>query len=247
MFLQLGDVVLPVVSVYLHGLHCPLSGRVDELSKATGVAVVTLAILSAWILFEDETGGVAVVRPLHRHEPRLGGVWKECGLVQLLQLGVGSSEPGEVVVVVSVVHGHRLVPLPTVRVAGEPSESLTSTPVSGVRGPGVRHLIHLVARDGHHLASKPGHQLWWEIDGTVPCPVDLTVQGLHLAIHVKMLHLPGHVGLEVGGVGAGGPRPVRGGARRVTDGIGDTSLVHVVTPHQHQSDSQQDSCDHLPG
>ena len=72
--------------------------------------------------------------------------------------------------------------------------------------------------DGHDLSLEPLDNLGRQGDGGVPGPVDLRVHGAHLAVDVEVLHLAGHVGLEVGGVVPGGAVPVLRGSGRVAGG-----------------------------
>ena len=71
---------------------------------------------------EYNVSGVTMLHPVHGVEPGGCGVGEQSWCFAVLHDRVLAGEPGEVVVVVGVVGGHRLVSFTTVRVAGETSQ-----------------------------------------------------------------------------------------------------------------------------
>ena len=76
---RVGDRVLAVVGVDLHGLHHPLGRRVDQLRVAARVAVVTLTEFSAGVFFEDlkEGGNETGLKRVQSRSARVEDRWEE--------------------------------------------------------------------------------------------------------------------------------------------------------------------------
>ena len=86
----------------------------DQLGVATWVAVVTLPVLSPWVLFEHNASWKAVVCSTLGMELCVGGVGNHGGLFSLEHFRVCSLQPRKVVVIVRVVDGYGFVSLSAV-------------------------------------------------------------------------------------------------------------------------------------
>ena len=176
----------------------------EELRVAAWVAVVRLAELAARVLLEDDVRWEAAARGggarrvAHARTRRVGHKLRR---VEIVDLGVLADEPREVMVVVRVVDGHRLVHAAALRKAREAATAAAAEAAATAAGVAVvRHLVDLVAGDCHHLASESFHQRRGQRNRRVSRPVHLAVACLHLAVDVKMLNGATHVLLKVGRV-----------------------------------------------